>query len=57
MTKKTEAVVPVVIPAAIAETEPQRFVRILLRLPFKPLKDVLDKLEVETTVLIGMLDR
>jgi hypothetical protein len=55
MTKKTEAVVPVVIPAAIAETEPQRFVRILLRLPFKPLKDVLDKLEVETTVLIAAL--
>ena len=50
MTKKTDAV-----PAAIIETEPQRFTRILLRPQFKPLKDVLDQLGAESAAMIGAI--
>jgi hypothetical protein len=39
----------------VAETEPDRFARILARPQFKPLKDVLDKLGVETTALIAAI--
>lgn len=54
MTKKSAAV-PVVSPSsaretAIKETDPQRFVRILARADFKPLKAVLDHLGTDHVV-------
>ena len=55
MTKKIAVAVPVFAPAAVFETEPQRFARILLRPAFKPLKDVLDNLGVESSALIAAL--
>jgi hypothetical protein len=58
MTKKIAAVPKAVAMPAIvvaAETEPDRFGRILTRPPFKPLKDVLDKLGVETSALIAAI--
>ena len=55
MTKKIAVAVPIVVPAAVVETEPQRFARILQRPAFKPLKDVLDNLGVESSALIAAL--
>ncbi|HEY2328266.1 MAG TPA: hypothetical protein VGI63_00445 [Verrucomicrobiae bacterium] len=40
---------------AVAETEPQRFARILSRPQFKPLKDVLDQLGVAAPVLLAAI--
>lgn len=44
-----------VVPAAAAETDQQRFTRILSRPQFKPLKDVLDQLGKEVAVLTGAI--
>lgn len=58
MTKKS-TVAPVVktvaAPAVAAETEHERFSRILSRPQFKPVKDVLDKLGVEITGLFAAI--
>jgi len=42
-------------PASAAETDQERFSRILLRAPFKALKDVLEKLNVAVPVMHGAL--
>jgi hypothetical protein len=49
MTKSTTAA-----PGAV-ETDQERFTRILLRPQFKPLKDVLDKLDVAVPVMRGAI--
>jgi hypothetical protein len=58
MTKKIAAAPRAVAAPAIivaAETEQGRFARILIRPQFKPLKDVLDKLGVESPLLIAAI--
>ena len=54
MTKKPETIAPAA-PAAVSETEEQRFARILLRPQFKPLKAVFDKLGVAVPVMQGAI--
>jgi hypothetical protein len=56
MTKKIAATPKALAPAVVAaETEQDRFTRILTRAQFKPLKDVLDKLGLEATALIAAI--
>jgi len=54
MTKKPAAAPKAAVPAIVvaAETEHDRFTRILTRPQFKPLKDVLDKLGVASSALV-----
>jgi hypothetical protein len=51
MTKKPAIIKPVAEPAAVVETEPQRFHRVLSRAEFKPLKDVFAHLGVDSAML------
>jgi len=57
MTKKIAAAPKAAAPAIVvaAETEQDRFARILTRPQFKPLKDVLDKLGVEAPALVAAI--
>ena len=55
MTRKPAIIKPHAEPAAVAETEPQRFDRVLARAEFKPLKDVFDHLGADRTALNAAL--
>ena len=55
MTNQPTTAKPIVEPPGIAETEPNRFDRILLRTEFKPLKAVFDHLGVESPAMIAAL--
>src|SRR6266516_2063720 len=55
MTKKPETSALAANPPAVAETEQQRFERILLRPLFKPLKAVFDNLGIAVPVMQGAI--
>ena len=55
MTKRPAAIVPVANPPPTAETEDQRFERILALDQFKPLKAVLDNLSTTVPVMQGAI--
>lgn len=55
MIKKPAAIAPVASQPAASETEQQRFERILLRPQFKPLKAVIDKLQMDSALMNAAL--
>ncbi len=55
MTNKPAIAKPIPAPPPIAETDPNRFDRILLRADFKPLKAVLDPLGADSPAMVAAL--
>ena len=55
MTNKPIIVKPIAAPSEAAETEPQRFDRVLAHAEFKPLKDIFDHLNMDSTLMNAAL--
>ncbi len=55
VTNKPTIIKPISTPPPAAETEPQRFDRVLSRAEFKPLKSVFDHLDKDSTVMNAAL--